>query len=68
MRGHRKAMPLDGPDALPDMVRTLAKPGDLVVCLGAGSITHWAGALPAQLSERLGQPVEGAAAAPGGGA
>jgi UDP-N-acetylmuramate--alanine ligase len=51
MRGHRKAMPLDGPDALPDMVRTLAKPGDLVVCLGAGSISQWANALPGQLAD-----------------
>ena len=24
-------------------------PGDLVVCLGAGSITYWAQALPAEL-------------------
>ena len=44
-------MPLDGPDALPDMVRTLAKPGDLVVCLGAGSISQWANALPGQLAD-----------------
>ena len=29
----------------------LAQPGDMVVCLGAGSITNWANALPAELAE-----------------
>ena len=47
--GHRDVRPLDGPDQLPDLVAALAKPGDLVVCLGAGSITAWANALPAAL-------------------
>ena len=28
----------------------IAKPGDYVVCLGAGSITNWANALPGQLA------------------
>jgi UDP-N-acetylmuramate--alanine ligase len=32
------------------MVRELAKPGDYVVCLGAGSITQWAYALPGELA------------------
>jgi UDP-N-acetylmuramate--alanine ligase len=27
----------------------MARPGDLVVCLGAGSITQWAYALPGEL-------------------
>ena len=31
------------------MVNAIAKPGDYVVCLGAGSITGWAHALPEQL-------------------
>jgi UDP-N-acetylmuramate--alanine ligase len=31
-------------------VRYLATPGDIVVCLGAGSITQWANALPAELA------------------
>jgi UDP-N-acetylmuramate--alanine ligase len=30
-------------------VAPIATPGDLVVCLGAGSITYWAHALPAEL-------------------
>jgi UDP-N-acetylmuramate--alanine ligase len=47
--GHRRAIPLDGPAELPGLVQAEAKPGDLVVCLGAGDITAWAYALPGQL-------------------
>jgi UDP-N-acetylmuramate--alanine ligase len=36
------------------MVHAIAKPGDFVVCLGAGTITTWAHALPAQLAELQG--------------
>ncbi|MCW8086940.1 UDP-N-acetylmuramate--L-alanine ligase [Sabulicella glaciei] len=50
-RGHRSVVPLPEPDALPEMINAIAKPGDFVVCLGAGNITSWAHALPAQLSE-----------------
>ena len=49
--GHRRAVALTGPDALPGLVRELARPGDLVVCLGAGTITNWANALPAELDQ-----------------
>ncbi len=48
-RGHRHALPLEGPEQLPGMVKSLAQPGDMVVCLGAGTITQWANALPQQL-------------------
>ncbi|BBK35492.1 UDP-N-acetylmuramate--L-alanine ligase [Allostella sp. ATCC 35155] len=51
--GHRHVLPLAGPDALASTVRELTQPGDLVICLGAGSITQWAHALPGQL-EALG--------------
>lgn len=47
--GHRNAVGLDGPAALAGLVAAEAKAGDLVVCLGAGDITQWAYALPAQL-------------------
>lgn len=47
--GHKNAIPLDAPEKLASLVKKLAKPGDYVVCLGAGSITHWAQALPAEL-------------------
>jgi UDP-N-acetylmuramate--alanine ligase len=49
LRGHRDARPLPGPEVLAGMVREIALPGDYVVCLGAGSITQWAYALPEQL-------------------
>ncbi len=48
-RGHRQVIPLDGPEKLAGIVKGLAKPGDYVVCLGAGSITQWAYALPGEL-------------------
>jgi UDP-N-acetylmuramate--alanine ligase len=48
-RGHRNAHALSAPDALPALVKDLAKPGDMVVCLGAGTITQWANSLPADL-------------------
>jgi UDP-N-acetylmuramate--alanine ligase len=40
-RGHRSVVPLESSDDLPRMVRDIAEPGDLVVCLGAGNITAW---------------------------
>ena len=50
-RGHRSVVPLPGPDSLAEMIHAIARPGDYVVCLGAGNITNWAHALPAQLTE-----------------
>lgn len=47
--GHRDARPLDNPAALAPLVASIVKPGDMVVCLGAGNITQWAYALPGQL-------------------
>jgi UDP-N-acetylmuramate--alanine ligase len=48
-RGHRNVMPLEGPEKLAGLIKGLARPGDYVVCLGAGSITQWAYALPGGL-------------------
>ncbi|MEQ8392901.1 MAG: UDP-N-acetylmuramate--L-alanine ligase [Thalassospira sp.] len=48
-RGHRHVSALESPDKLAEIVAAEAKPGDLVVCLGAGSISAWANALPEQL-------------------
>ena len=48
-RGHRQVLALDAPDKLAAIVKGIARPGDYVVCLGAGSITQWAYALPAEL-------------------
>src|SRR6185436_8891387 len=47
--GHRRALPLENPQALAGMIAAEAGPGDVVVLLGAGDITAWAYALPAQL-------------------
>jgi len=52
--GHRQVAPLADPADLPRIVARATKRGDLVVCLGAGSITNWAQALPGQLAARLG--------------
>ncbi len=44
-RGHRSAHTIAGSDALAAMLANVAQPGDMVVCLGAGDITKWAGGL-----------------------
>lgn len=62
-RGHRNVMPLETPEKLPAMIAKIAKPGDFVVCLGAGSITNWANALPGDL-EKLGAKKKTATAKP----
>lgn len=51
--GHRHVHALTSPDDLPQAIRQSAKPGDLVVFLGAGSVTNWAYALPDQLRALL---------------
>jgi UDP-N-acetylmuramate--alanine ligase len=48
--GHRRVLALDGPEKLAPLVAELAQSGDYVVCLGAGSITQWAYALPGELA------------------
>ena len=48
--GHRDVRPIDGPDDLAPLIADLAQPGDLVLCLGAGSISQWANALPGRLA------------------
>jgi UDP-N-acetylmuramate--alanine ligase len=53
--GHRDARFLPSPELLPEMVAEIAKPGDFVVLLGAGSITYWAVALPKQLESLSGK-------------
>jgi len=48
-RGHRNVSALENSEGLASMIRGIAKPGDMVVCLGAGNITQWAYALPGEL-------------------
>ena len=51
--GHRHVMPLENAAVLPRAIKDETNPGDVVVLLGAGDITAWSYALPAQL-EALG--------------
>ena len=50
--GHRHVRPVTEPGQLAALIGELAQPGDMVVCLGAGSITHWANSLPDELERR----------------
>ncbi|MDF1715617.1 MAG: UDP-N-acetylmuramate--L-alanine ligase [Antarcticimicrobium sp.] len=47
--GHRHARAVLSEDDLTRMVRDEARPGDMVVCLGAGTISAWANNLPERL-------------------
>ncbi len=49
--GHRDVRALEAPEALAGMVHELARSGDYVVCLGAGSVTLWAQELPGELEK-----------------
>ena len=51
--GHRDARALYSEDELAGLVSGIAGAGDMVICLGAGSITRWANELPQKL-DRLG--------------
>ncbi|MCF6315672.1 MAG: UDP-N-acetylmuramate--L-alanine ligase [Marinosulfonomonas sp.] len=47
--GHRFATAIDDEDAMLALIKAEAKPGDMVICLGAGTISAWANALPERL-------------------
>lgn len=47
--GHRHVLKLESPEALAKTVAGVGHAGDMVVCLGAGSITKWAYQLPQEL-------------------
>jgi UDP-N-acetylmuramate--alanine ligase len=53
--GHPQVLTVDDEDSLVDTIASVAKPGDLVVGLGAGTITEWINALPRRLAGRGGQ-------------
>lgn len=57
-RGHRDARVIDRPEALAPLLASRAAEGDYVVCLGAGNITQWAAALPAELGALIGKEAE----------
>jgi UDP-N-acetylmuramate--alanine ligase len=49
-RGHRSVYTIETPEELAPLVRGQVESGDIVVCLGAGTISQWAYALPGQLA------------------
>ena len=53
--GHPSVLELPEPERLAELVLQVAGAGDMVVCLGAGSITGWANGLPVAL-EQVGAP------------
>jgi len=61
--GHTHALQITGEDALAPTIAQLARPGDLVIGLGAGTITTWVKALPERLRALAVHPVAHAGAA-----
>jgi len=49
--GHRHVVKLESPEQLAQTVAKVGQAGDMVVCLGAGSVTKWAYALPGDLKK-----------------
>lgn len=47
--GHKHVYTIEGEGDLAGTVMDITAPGDIVVCLGAGSITKWAHALPGEI-------------------
>jgi UDP-N-acetylmuramate--alanine ligase len=52
--GHPHVLTVDDEQALVETVASVAKPGDIVVGLGAGTITDWINALPKNLEHHRG--------------
>ena len=51
LHGHRSVQALYAPEDLPKIINEIAVSGDLVLCMGAGSITQWANSLPSALQQ-----------------
>jgi len=51
--GHKNVAYLQSPAYLAESVMNRARTGDMVICLGAGTITHWAYALPKEMEDIL---------------
>lgn len=47
--GHKHVTGISGPEGLADFISQVTRPRDIVVCLGAGSISGWANELPTRL-------------------
>ena len=57
--GHRNVQALEAPDKLAQMIAQVANDGDIIMCLGAGTITNWAADLPSQLDGELTKMTKG---------
>jgi len=57
--GHRHARAVVSEEDLERLVREQARPGDMVVCLGAGTISAWAHGLPERLKDLNGAVATG---------
>ena len=53
--GHPHVLTVDDEEALVETIASVTKPGDIVVGLGAGTITDWMNALPKKLEEHRGR-------------
>jgi len=51
--GHRDVRPLTAKSELADTLSDIVRPGDFVICMGAGDITGWAYSLPDELQSAL---------------
>jgi UDP-N-acetylmuramate--alanine ligase len=54
--GHPHVLTVDDEDGLVETIASIARSGDLVVGLGAGTITDWINALPQRLAGQGGRP------------
>jgi len=50
-RGHRNVLSLNHEKELPNLIAGIVNKDDMVICLGAGSITNWANQLPNELTK-----------------
>jgi UDP-N-acetylmuramate--alanine ligase len=53
--GHPQVFTVDDEETLAETIASVAKSGDLVVGLGAGTITDWINALPKSLGQHRGR-------------
>lgn len=51
--GHKNVIKLTSESDLPNIIQQQAKSGDMVICIGAGSISDWANDLPEKLKKIL---------------